>query len=155
MWFPSYSGRHGFSGGYAFFVLNPTHHALVRNNPTVAALPALGSSLLGTLLLPNIVALVLDKVLGSGMSWFATEYSVVLLFVPAALLGSCTSFIVLYHWVLIETIFTQARYCHSSSYHPTSSPDPTTQTQQTWNKQHSKPSSSSNPTPPSQSNQLV
>ena len=65
-----------------------TPNTSIRNNPTITALLALGSSILGTLLLPNLVAIVLDKVLGRGMSWFANEYSVILLFAPPALLGS-------------------------------------------------------------------
>jgi hypothetical protein len=59
-----------------------------RTKKITTALLALTSGLLGTLLLPNIVAFVLDKVLGRGMSWFSNEYSVIFLFGLPALLGS-------------------------------------------------------------------
>jgi hypothetical protein len=68
--------------------LKSTPHTSIRNNPIITALLALGSSILGALLLPNLVAVMLDKVLGRGMNWFANEYSVILLFGPPVLLGS-------------------------------------------------------------------
>jgi hypothetical protein len=59
-----------------------------RIKTITTALLALTGGLLGTLLLPNIIAFVLDKVLGRGMSWFSNEYSVIFLFGLPALLGS-------------------------------------------------------------------
>ena len=90
--------------------LTSTPNSRARDNPTIAALLALGSSILGALLLPNIVAIVLDKVLGKGMSWFSNEYSVILLFGPPALLGL---FAFVRRVILRIIILSQGR-CHRS-----------------------------------------
>ncbi|KAG6889796.1 hypothetical protein C0992_004061 [Termitomyces sp. T32_za158] len=49
------------------------------------------AGLIGTLLVPNFVAFVLRYVLGKGMSWFANEYSAIVLYAPPALLGALLS----------------------------------------------------------------
>ncbi|GLB41442.1 putative peptide hydrolase [Lyophyllum shimeji] len=54
-------------------------------------LRAVVAGLLGCVLVPNLVALVMMRVLGKGMSWFANEYSAMVLYVPAALLGTLLS----------------------------------------------------------------
>jgi hypothetical protein len=53
----------------------------------ISTLLALGNSTLGALLLPNLVAIVLNKV-GKGDELSANEYSVILFCGPPALLGS-------------------------------------------------------------------
>ncbi|KAG6810478.1 hypothetical protein H0H92_011713 [Tricholoma furcatifolium] len=45
----------------------------------------------GTLLVPNVVAFLLSYVFGKGLSWFANEYSAVVLYGPPALLGALIS----------------------------------------------------------------
>ncbi|KAG6852571.1 hypothetical protein C0991_010900 [Blastosporella zonata] len=45
----------------------------------------------GTVMVPNVVAFFLSYVLGKGMSWFAYEYSAIVLYAPAALLGALLS----------------------------------------------------------------
>ncbi|KAG6901677.1 hypothetical protein C0995_009232 [Termitomyces sp. Mi166 len=52
---------------------------------------AVVAGLMGTLLVPNVVAFLLRYVLGKGMSWFANEYSAIVLYAPAALLGALLS----------------------------------------------------------------
>ena len=64
-----------------------TRKPCTRTRAVLRGTFAVLSSLLGTLLVPNLIALVLDKLLGKGMSWFSNEYSVIALFAPAALLG--------------------------------------------------------------------
>lgn len=46
------------------------------------------AGLIGTLLVPNAVAILLRYVLGKGMSWFPNEYSAIVLYAPPALLGA-------------------------------------------------------------------
>lgn len=48
---------------------------------------ALGAGVVGSLLVPNLVAVVMQHILGKGMSWFANEYSPIVLYAPAAILG--------------------------------------------------------------------
>lgn len=64
-----------------------------RPRPVLTALLALSSSLLLTLLLPNLAALLLASpaLLNKSMSWFASEYAVVPLFAPPALLGALSA----------------------------------------------------------------
>ncbi|KAF7356117.1 Peptide hydrolase [Mycena venus] len=53
---------------------------------------AVMSGLLGSLLTPNIVALVMHRVLGKGMSWFAGgHFAAIALYAPATLLGGLAS----------------------------------------------------------------
>ncbi|KAF8075052.1 hypothetical protein FPV67DRAFT_1475846 [Lyophyllum atratum] len=49
------------------------------------------AGLVGCLLVPNVVALVMHRVLGKAMSWFSNEYSAVVLYAPTALLGALLS----------------------------------------------------------------
>ena len=49
---------------------------------------AVVAGLVGTLLVPNVVAFLMRYVLHKGMSWFANEYSAIVLYAPAALLGA-------------------------------------------------------------------
>jgi hypothetical protein len=50
---------------------------------------AVFGGLLGSLLAPNIVALIMHRVLGKGMSWFAGgHFAAIGLYTPATLLGS-------------------------------------------------------------------
>lgn len=114
-------------------------------HPFLIGLLALTTCLLGTLLVPNTVALFLDKLLGRGMSWYANEYSVILLFAPAALLGLSFSHRSAGMVVLISS--PQVLSSPNSSSLPTfSQTKPETKTKQ-WNEQHSTPSSSSNRSP--------
>lgn len=65
-------------------VTRPMWHGQARG-----ALAALGG-LFGSLLMPNIVALVMQQVLGKGMSWFAGgHFAAMGLYGPATLLGEC------------------------------------------------------------------
>lgn len=45
------------------------------------------AGILGSLLMPNIVALLMRHVLGKSMSWFSSQYSAIALYGPASLLG--------------------------------------------------------------------
>ncbi|KAF5334245.1 hypothetical protein D9758_017096 [Tetrapyrgos nigripes] len=47
--------------------------------------------IIGCLLLPNILAVVMARVLGNAMSWFSNEYSALVLYGPAACLGTLLS----------------------------------------------------------------
>ncbi|KAF7291994.1 Peptide hydrolase [Mycena indigotica] len=53
---------------------------------------AVPTGLLGAIIVPNLVALFMSKILGKGMSWFAAEvFGVLGLYAPAALLGGLAS----------------------------------------------------------------
>ncbi|KAF9458872.1 hypothetical protein BDZ94DRAFT_1225561 [Collybia nuda] len=47
--------------------------------------------ILGSVLMPNLVAVVMQRVLGKSMSWFASQYSAIMLYGPASLLGALLS----------------------------------------------------------------
>lgn len=53
----------------------------------VRGIVAVVAGVIGSILVPNLVAVIMQRVLGKGMSWFAREYSALLLYGPAALLG--------------------------------------------------------------------
>jgi hypothetical protein len=55
---------------------------------------AVVSGILGSLLVPNIVAVIMQRVLGKGMSWFASQYSALALYGPAAVLGELRSYFI-------------------------------------------------------------
>lgn len=46
------------------------------------------AGIIGSLLVPNIVAFIMKTVLGKGMSWFASQYSAIVLYGSASLLGA-------------------------------------------------------------------
>ncbi|KAG5638589.1 hypothetical protein H0H81_011675 [Sphagnurus paluster] len=52
---------------------------------------AVVAGIAGSVVVPNIVALIMSRVLGKAMSWFANEYSAIVLYAPAALLGTLIS----------------------------------------------------------------
>jgi len=54
---------------------------------------AVVAGIVGSVLVPNIVAVIMQRVLGKGMSWFASQYSALALYGPAALLGESCSYI--------------------------------------------------------------
>jgi len=64
---------------------------------------AVVAGIVGSVLVPNIVAVIMQRVLGKGMSWFASQYSALALYGPAALLGGSCSYI------LDQTIYTPLR----------------------------------------------
>ncbi|KAG6846676.1 hypothetical protein H0H93_012487 [Arthromyces matolae] len=78
-----------FTASLAFVSL--TYKSPVRGGSNWKALSqgtvAVIVGLFGTLLVPNVVAFLLSYVLGKGMSWFANEYSAIVLYAPAALFG--------------------------------------------------------------------
>ncbi|KAG5727720.1 hypothetical protein E4T56_gene20743 [Termitomyces sp. T112] len=69
---------------------NPAPGGTVWSGQAKGAL-AVVAGLVGTLFVPNAVAFLLRYVLGKGMSWFANEYSAIVLYAPAALLGALLS----------------------------------------------------------------
>lgn len=85
---------------------------------------AVASVIVGSILVPNLVAIFMDKVLGRGMSWFAYEYSALALFAPAALLGEPFYSQVLqpYHVrTLLNVFFSKLQVpCCRSSFSPRS-----------------------------------
>ncbi|KAF8325029.1 hypothetical protein F5887DRAFT_1065471 [Amanita rubescens] len=60
----------------------------------------------GGLITPNVVALVMTKVLGKGMSWFANEHSAVLLYGVPTLLGILSSQYFFFNPISEQTMFT-------------------------------------------------
>ncbi|KAF8655951.1 hypothetical protein AX16_002858 [Volvariella volvacea WC 439] len=52
---------------------------------------AVGAAVVGSLVTPNLVAVVMSKVLGKGMSWFSDVYSPIALYAPPAILGALLS----------------------------------------------------------------
>jgi len=65
----------------------------------------------------NVVAVIMAKVLGKGMSWFSNEYSTMVLYGPPAVLGA--SFFFLVYFVVLKNTRTR---CPRVSAYPRSSP---------------------------------
>lgn len=61
---------------------------------------AVVAGILGTVLVPNIVALIMQRVLGKSMSWFANVFSPLALYGPPALLGMFTHPFQCHQWIL-------------------------------------------------------
>ncbi|KAJ7097218.1 hypothetical protein B0H15DRAFT_825213 [Mycena belliarum] len=66
--------------------------ALARGHAVGAGVRAVGTGILGSMLVPNLVALVMQRGLGKGMSWFAGgHFAAIGLYAPATLLGAMVS----------------------------------------------------------------
>jgi len=57
----------------------------------VQGLVAVMASTFGTVIMPNLVALIMSKGLNKGMSWFSNPFSPIALYAPPALLGALLS----------------------------------------------------------------
>lgn len=57
----------------------------------VRGLVAVMASTFGTVIMPNLVALIMSKGLNKGMSWFSNPFSPIALYAPPALLGALLS----------------------------------------------------------------
>ncbi|KAF5379478.1 hypothetical protein D9615_006633 [Tricholomella constricta] len=73
---------------------------------------AVVAGIVGCLFVPNVVAFIMSRVLGKAMSWFASEYSAIVLYAPAALLGTLLSQVIVgpvqEHSILTALLLLQA-----------------------------------------------
>jgi len=78
----------------------------------VKALFAVNASALGALIGANVVAFVMQQVLGRGMSWFKGEFEPLILYGPAALCGTCFHFSVGFSYCLSLHNCLSSNRCH-------------------------------------------